>query len=160
GDAYGLFRNDKTAPCFTMSPQPNTPRPAASAYYRMAQIFGDRNFQGGAQVSLNGEGVVVSFDLSPEQGVASFGAVTSGGSGANIVERAYIMWNNSPDRLVVEVPSSGPSAQLYDMGSQDYMLAPQNGLYDIGLPAVSSGDFPQLTSSEVSHISGSPYILI
>ncbi|MEO8396445.1 MAG: hypothetical protein ABI700_25855, partial [Chloroflexota bacterium] len=160
GDAYGLFRNDTTSPCFSQSPQPNTPRPAASAYYRMAQIFGDRNFQGGARVDLSGQGVVVSFDLSPAQGVASFGSVTSGGSGTNVVERAYIMWNNSPNRIVVEVPSSGPSAQLYDMGSQDYMLAPQGGLYDIGLPAVAGSDFPQLTSSEVSTISGSPFILI
>ena len=160
GDAYGLFRNDKSSACFSQSPQPNTPRPAASAYYRMAQIFGDRNFQGGARVDLSGQGTVVSFDLSPEQGVANFGSVTSGGSGNNVVERAYIMWNRSPNRLVVEIPSSGPSAQLYDMGSDDYMLAPQNGLYDIGLPAVAGSDFPQLTSSEVSTISGAPFILI
>ncbi len=160
GDAYGLFRNDKTSACFNQSPQPNTPRPAASAFYRMAQIFGDRNFQGGARVDLSGKGTVVSFDLTPAQGVASFGSVTSGGSGSNVVERAYIMWNRSPNRLVVEVPASGPSAQLYDMGSQDYMLAPQEGLYDIGLPAVAGSDFPQLTSSEVSTISGAPLIFI
>jgi len=159
GDAYGLFRNDKSSACFNMSPQPNTPRPAASAYYRMAQIFGDRNFQGGATVNLSGQGTVVAFDLSPAQGLTSFGPVTGGGA-SNVVERAYIMWNDSPNRLVVEVPASGPSAELYDMGSQDYMLAPQNGLYDIGLPAVAASDFPQLASAEVSHISGSPYILI
>ncbi|MEP7292296.1 MAG: hypothetical protein ABI835_10955, partial [Chloroflexota bacterium] len=116
GDAYGMFRNDRSNACFTESPQPNTPRPAATAYYRMAQVFGGRRFSGGTRVSLNQRGTALAFDLSPTQGVASFGPVTGGAlSSGNVSERAYVLWNRSRDRLVVEVPASGQSAVLYDM---------------------------------------------
>ena len=79
---------------------------------------------------------------------------------SNIVERAYVLWNRSADRQVVEIPASGSAAQLYDMTSHNYVLDPQDGKYEIGLPAVATSDFPQLTSFEVSGITGAPYILI
>lgn len=159
GDAYGLFRNDRDNSCFRESPQPNTPRPAASTFYRMAQVFGGRMFNGGQRISLNGRGTALVFSLSPLQGVANYGPVTGGSSG-NINERALVLWNNSRERLVVEIPASGQSAVLYDMYGVDYMLTPQNGIYTIGLPAVQQSDFPQLAWSEVSRISGAPYILV
>ncbi len=161
GDAFGLFRNDRSSPCFKQSPQPNTPRPAAAAYYRMAQLFGDRDLLNGTNIVLqNGRGRVTSFDLSPQHGVTTFGPVTTNSVSAGISERAYVMWNRSSDRIVVEIPASGPSAELYDMGSNDYQLTPQDGNYEIGLPPVASSDFPQLASWEVKSISGAPYILI
>ncbi len=162
GDAYGLFRNDKSSPCFNQSPQPNSPRPAAGAYYRLAQIFGGRKFSGGTIVNLNGKGTVAAFDLSPDQGVTSYGPVTAGGDSVNatVSERAYVMWNTSPDRLEVEIPSSGQAADLYDMGSNDYMVSPQNGVYDIGLPAVDPSQYPDLTAPELSRVSGAPFIMI
>jgi hypothetical protein len=160
GDAYGLFRNDRSSVCFSQSTQPNSPRPAAAAFYRIAQIFGNRNIQGSAKIDLRGRGRVLAFDLSPQQGVANFGPVTDGGGGSNVVERAYVMWNHSSARLPVEVPASGSSAQLYDMGSDDYQLSPQDGKYIIGLPPVSRDDYPGLPLAEIAQISGDPFILI
>lgn len=160
GDAYGLFRNDRSSSCFSQSTQPNTPRPAASALYRMAQVFGSRQIRGVTEVNLNSAATVLAFDLSPQQGVAAFGSITAGGSGSNISERAYVMWNRSPDRLVMEVPASGISAQLYDMSNVSYVLSAQEGRYEIGLPSVARGEYPLLTSWEVEQISGDPYILV
>src|SRR5262249_39083393 len=40
GDAYGLYRNERAEPCYNQNPLPGTPRPAAAAFYRLAQIFG------------------------------------------------------------------------------------------------------------------------
>ncbi|MCC6803665.1 MAG: hypothetical protein IT319_12350 [Anaerolineae bacterium] len=160
GDAYGLFRNDRSSPCYSQSPQPNTPRPAASTLYRMAQVFGSRRIHAVTELDLSGEATVIAFDLSPQQGVASFGSVTTGGSGSNISERAYVMWNRSSGRLVLEVPASGRSAQLYDMDNVSYVLSPQSGQYEIGLPSVVRAEYPLLTSWEVDQISGDPYILV
>ncbi len=160
GDAYGLYRNDRTSVCFSQSPLPNTPRPAAAAYYRLAQVFGISHFQGGVSIDLHGEASAFAFDLSPAQGVASFGPVTAGGSGSNVTQRVYAMWNRSPNRVVVEIPASGQSAELYDMSSTDYLLSPQNGVYDIGLPPLSASDFPDLTSSELIRDTGAPYLLV
>jgi hypothetical protein len=77
-----------------------------------------------------------------------------------VVERAYVMWNRSRDRVVVDVPASSASADLYSTGSDDYQLAPQGGLYSIGLPPVAVSDYPNLNSVEASYISGAPFILI
>ncbi|MFN8563627.1 MAG: fibronectin type III domain-containing protein [Anaerolineae bacterium] len=159
GDAYGLFRNDRSSPCFSQSPQPNTPRPAASALYRMAQVFGSRQLRDGMVINLGGHATIVSFDLSPAQGVATFGPVTTG-SASTVVERAYVMWNRSPERVVLEVPASGRSAQLYDMNNVSYVMSPQDGKYEIGLPSVTRAEYPLLTESEVSQITGDPYILV
>lgn len=159
GDAYGMFRNDRSAACYTQSLQPNTPRPAASAYYRMAHIFGSRLFSGGVRVSLNGRGTALAFDLTPAQGSVQSGPVTSGNS-STVSERAYVMWNDSRDRLTIEIPANGTSAILYDMGTDQYALTPQDGKYVIGLPPVDAADYPLLTSSEVNRISGRPFILV
>jgi hypothetical protein len=70
------------------------------------------------------------------------------------------MWNRSSSRLPVEVPAGGTSAQLYDMGSGDYLLSPQDGKYVIGLPPVSPADYPGLPLAEAAQISGDPFILI
>lgn len=160
GDAYGLFRNDRSSPCFNQSPQPNSPRPAASTLYRMAQIFGSRRLQNTTRLDLGGQASAVAFDLSPLQGVAAFGPVVAGGNSANIVERAYVMWNRSAERVVVEIPASSVSAQLYAMNNVSYLMTPQDGKYEIGLPAVTRSDYPQLTAWEVSQISGAPFILV
>ncbi len=157
GDAYGLFRNSRRSTCFSQSPQPDTPRPAAAAYYRMAQLFGSRQFQGGTRVNLSGEGTAITFDLSPTQGIAQFGAITSANS--SVSERATVLWNTSAEQIVVEIPASGSSAQLYGM-SDDYLLTPQDGLYSIGLPPATTSDYPQLTSSELQQLGGEPFILI
>ncbi len=157
GDAYGLFRNASGSTCFTHSPQPNTPRPAASAYYRMAQVFGSRQFDGGTRINLSGGASVISFDLSPTQGVAQFGAITSGVS--TVSERATVLWNTSAERIVVQIPASGSSAQLYTI-TDDYMLTPQDGEYAIGLPPATTSDYPQLSPSELIHLSGAPLILV
>jgi hypothetical protein len=158
GDAFGLFRNDRSSVCFNQSPQPNTPRPAAAAFYRMAQIFGERGFSNPRRIDLNGKVSLLSFDLSPAQTSAGFSLVSS--APGSVVERAYVMWNRSRDRVVVDVPASSASADLYSTGSDDYQLAPQGGLYSIGLPPVAVSDYPNLNSVEASYISGAPFILI
>lgn len=159
GDAYGLFRNDHSSVCFNQSRQPNTPRPAAAAYYHLAQIFGTRSFSGGTRLNLNGKANVLAFDLRPAPNSTLLGVANA--SSGRVSERAYVMWNRSHSQLPVEIPASGSTAQLYDLESGDhYALTPQDGQYVIGLPPVEASDYPQLSAAEVAYISGRPFVLV
>ncbi len=141
GDAFGLYRNERGEACFSQHPLPGSPRPVAAAFYRLAQIFGQVPFTN-PNINAQDGSTVVSFDR-PSTG-----------------ERVLVMWNRTTADLKLDLPAFGDTAQLYDIGSQDYALTPADGKYTISLPPLTSDNLPGLPSGEVSGIAGAPLILV
>jgi hypothetical protein len=142
GDAHGLFRNEPSAVCFRQHPQGGTPRPAAASFRLLGQIFGGQNFGSGAVQTLDGIGVVVTFEREATG------------------ERLYVVWNQSLERATLEVPAGGVSATMYDVSGQDWIIAPDEGVYQISLPPATRDDYPYLQQGEPAGIGGIPYILV
>jgi hypothetical protein len=141
GDAFGLYRNERTDSCFNQHPLPGTPRPAAAAYYRLAQIFGAAPFNNPDVESRDGV-TIVTFDRPAA------------------AERIVVLWNRRLHEQKIEVRAAGRDATLYSVDNQDWFIAPTDGLYTIGLPAATRDDYPYLPAGEVSGIGGLPFILV
>ncbi len=142
GDAHGLFRNERTAACFNQHPLPGTPRPAAQAFRLLASLFGTAPFEAGTVLDVQARATVIAFERR----------VTG--------ERLYVLWNASLEPLVLDLPASGTSAQLYGMETE-YRLTPDAaGLYRITLPPAVRDDLPGLPPGEVSGIGGAPFVLV
>ncbi len=142
GDAHGLYRNERDAACFSQSPMPGTPRPAATAYYRLAQIFGTIPFGNPQILSLSTDDTLFSFDR-PSTG-----------------EQILVMWNRSLIQNVLKVPATAPTSELYSIDNQNWLITPKDGDYQIGLPAATRDDYPYLAPGDVSAIGGQPYIMV
>lgn len=141
GDAFGLYRNERTDTCFNQHPLPGTPRPAASAFYRLAQIFGSAPFTN-PDVEYQDGAVIVTFDRPAT------------------AERIVVLWNRRLNEQKVEIQAAGPEGTLYSVDNQDWFIAPTDGLYTIGLPAATRDDYPYLPAGEASGIGGLPFILV
>jgi hypothetical protein len=142
GDAHGLYRNERDSICFTQHPLPGTPRPAASAYYLLARIFGAGPFQHPIVQDLGSAGVVISFDRP-----------TTG-------QRIYVMWNRRFEDGELQLPASGFSGQLFSALDQDWQVTPEDGLYELTLPAATRDHYPFTRAGEQSGIGGPPLILV
>ncbi|MEO8607990.1 MAG: hypothetical protein ABI690_08920 [Chloroflexota bacterium] len=142
GDAYGLYRNERNEPCYSQSPLPGTPRPAAAAFYRMAQIFGILPF-GKPDVEFSDDGgIAISFDRLTSE------------------ERIVVVWNRRLEQATMPLKAAGEEARFYSITDQDWLIKPTNGEYKIGLPGATRDDYPYLPSGEVSGIGGVPYIVV
>ncbi len=141
GDAHGLFRNDRNAVCFRQSPLPGTARPAAGAFHLMAQVF-SQPFGSGTVLNLSDSAVVIAFDR------------------ADTSERIYVMWNSTGTRSNLNLPASGDRADLYTLDNHDYVIAPTDGKYTIGLPAATPDDYPYLLPGQFSAIGGPTFIMV
>jgi hypothetical protein len=141
GDAYGLYRNERTGTCFSQHPLPGSPRPGASAYYRLAEIFGTVPFNT-PRIRFRDGATIVSFDR-PQTG-----------------ERVVVMWNRTAAPLDLVLPAAGDTALLYAMDDQDYSLTPTQNQYTIGLEPATPDGYPFLQPGEVAAIGGPPLILI
>ncbi len=138
GDAHGLYRNLSNAVCFRQSPQPGTPRPAAAAFHALAQVFAGAPFQNGTVLDLGDQGTVIAFDRPSTS------------------ERIYVLWNDSGQRLNLDVPASGSRAELYTITNQDFTIEPQDGHYTIGLPPARV----EPAGIEDLAIGGAPFLLV
>jgi hypothetical protein len=143
GDAHGLYRNNHDNVCFRQSPQPGTPRPAASAFYRLAQVFAGASFGSGQVVSINGRGTAVAFNRV---------------NGSTVTERIYVLWNDTSNRIVVEVPASGTTATLFTMDNEDYTVTPTEGEYEIGVEGSSGA--PYIPFGDDNSIGGAPLLMV
>jgi hypothetical protein len=142
GDAHGLYRNERDSLCFTQHPLPGTPRPAASAYYLLARIFGSGPFNRPVVQDLGASNVVISFDRE-----------SSG-------QRIYVVWNRRLEEAQLDLPASGIGGQLFSMLDQDWRLTPEDGSYSLTLPAATRDDYPYVRAGELSGIGGPPLILV
>ncbi len=145
GDAFGLFRNERGASCFSQHPQPGSPRPAATAFRVLSTLFGDGGFSGGRIYDLAGQATAIVFDRTTSAGAA-------GQSAGAISGRIYVIWSRMPNRVNAIIPASGSAAALYTIDNQDFMLTPDGGVYRVGLQAASGID-ETITG-------GAPYIIV
>lgn len=142
GDAFGLFRNERDSVCFSQHPLPGSARPAAAAFYLLAQHLGAGELAQPKVDTLQGAVTMISFDR-PQSG-----------------DRVYVIWNKSFENVVLDFPASAPSATLYGI-DQTYMLVPTtDGIYQIGLPAATPDYFPFLSHGDRSAVGGPTFILV
>ena len=142
GDAYGLYRNERGEVCFSQHPMAGTPRPAATAFYLMAQIFGTQPFTGGDIQGYDTGGASITF-LRPLSN-----------------QRIVVLWNRRFERINQPLGAWGDQATLYTMDGEEFTLVPTNGQYTLGLEAASPTSHPGLPAGEPSAVGGPPLILI
>lgn len=141
GDAFGLFRNKSDAACYSQHPFPGTPRPAAAAYQRMAQVFGSGPFDN-PRVQTTDGATLIAFDR-----------VTTG-------ERIYVLWNRTLEETTLDLAASGPQAALYSYDNDWQLFPDEAGNFQITLPAATPDGFPYLEPGDVTAVGGKTFILV
>jgi hypothetical protein len=120
---------------------PGTARPAAGAFHLMAQVF-SQPFGSGTVLNLSDSAVVIAFDRPDTS------------------ERIYVMWNSTGTRSNLNLPAGGDRADLYTLDNHDYVIAPTDDKYTIGLPAATRDDYPYLSAGQFSAIGGPTFIMV
>ncbi|MCA9889514.1 MAG: hypothetical protein KC546_14135 [Anaerolineae bacterium] len=140
GDAYGLFRNPIDAACYSQHPQPNTPRPAATAFRLLADIFGREPFQP--------EDIVRSNDVT---------RITFSRPG----ELIHVIWNHRLESNAAVFPASGSTALLYTLDGDNRPIRPDSeGDFRVNLAAAQEDAYPQREARDPSAIGGPPIIIV
>jgi hypothetical protein len=142
GDAHGLFRNPSGDVCFSQHPMPGTPRPAASAYLRLAQTFGVGLFGEQEVLQDNREATVISFRRL----------------GTN--ERILVLWSRTLAESRVEIKALGVGGQVLTPQNETILITPQDGRYSLALPPATRDDYPFLPAGQVAAIGGPPLLLV
>lgn len=141
GDAHGMFRNLNSSICFSQHPQAGTPRPAASAYRLLAQVFREP-FGKGSRVTIK-EGVeVIVFERR------------QGG------EKIYAFWNRKFAATTLDLPAQGENAQLITLDSSEIIQPNDDDVYQIELPPALPDNYPDVPVGADAAIGGPPFILI
>lgn len=140
GDAFGLFRNNRDSICYSQHPAAGTPRPAATAYRMLAEVFGTGGFADGR--------------IRREEGITeiSFNRFSTD-------ERIRVIWNRRFEPNTAIIPAEGDAARLYTMNGTT-SIAPQAGVYRIPLRAAEPDNFAPLEPNDISAIGGEPVILV
>jgi hypothetical protein len=142
GDAYGLFRNERSSICFSQSLAPGTARPAAGAFRLIAEIFGAGSLENPRIATVRRRGEVITFDR-PETN-----------------QRISVMWNRTLEAGEIPLPASGDVGTLYSLVGSQLIYPDSTGLYHINLPAATLDNYPKLEPGDVTAIGGSPFILV
>jgi hypothetical protein len=142
GNAFGLFRNESDAICFSQSPRAGSARPVARAYQLMANVFGSQEFVRHETVQRNEDGSsVIQFNRPQSQ------------------ERISVIWNRRFEPITAEIPAEGNNAQLWTL-TGNTIITPQEGVYSINLLAAQEDSYPFINQNDISAIGGPPIILI
>lgn len=142
GDAHGLFRNLNTSVCFSQHPQPGTPRPAATAYKLLAQVFGTEAFDSGKREFLDESVITFTFRRPRTE------------------ERITVMWNRTFIPTTLHYPSVGENGQLISLLNSAVITPDDEGLFHIDLPPAMPDNVPSPPPNQDSAIGGAPFILI
>lgn len=141
GDAHGMFRNLSSSICFAQSPEAGNPRPAASAFQLLSQVFAEP-FGKGKYVTL-GDGVeAMVFTRTQTE------------------ENVYVFWNRTFNPITVTIPAEGDNAQIISLTSTEMKRPDADKLYHVDLPPAKPDDYPQNPVGADAAIGGSPFILI
>jgi hypothetical protein len=143
GDAFGLYRNESSAICFSQHPDPGSARPAASAYRLLAEVFGTQDFGNPRSIRLNNNRVqVISFERP----------ATS--------ERIYVVWNRTFDDLTFDLPATSDQATLYALDQLANIAPNASHIYPIKLHPAQPDNYPKLEPGDPSAIGGPPVIVV
>lgn len=123
GDAFGLLRNPATADCFHSHPQPDTPRPALTAFQLATSL-------------LNG--------ARPLWRKTSAGAQQVGFYRPAAGERVVVLWATGGSAATVAVRAVASQGTLTNQLGQTQVLIPLGGTHTISLPAATNRNNPAL----------------
>jgi hypothetical protein len=140
GDAFGLFRNASSSICFSQHPQPNTPRPAASAYRLIADLFGNGDFDQPELETLEDALIFTFHSVRPGQ-------------------RVRVLWNRTFEPVTVDVELAN-AAKLYSLTDVKTVRPDAEGVYRLTLPPAQPDYYPFLEPGDVSAVGGEPFILV
>jgi len=142
GDAFGIYRNPTDAVCYSQHPLANTPRPIATAYRLMAEVFGREEFTNGDVEDVDGKVTVISFDR-PQTG-----------------ERILVMWNRTYEAITFPLTPTGQSATLYKMDGTQSIVPADDGYYYFDLAPATDFSYPDVDAKRITAIGGEPIILV
>ena len=145
--AFGLWRNKETDSCYRQHPEPDTERPAFGAF-RVAV----RHLTGAQPLwhqQPNGD----------QEWFAFYRADTK--------QRLVVLWANKFHGVTAQVPAVAGQAVLLDQDEHSQTLYPNNGYYEITLPAATNKNEPNFVENpqdlgpdDISSIGGRPFLLI
>lgn len=140
GDAFGLFRNARGSLCFSQHPEPGTPRPAASAYRLIAELFGSGEYDR-PQLETSEDALIFTFEsLRPGK-------------------RVRVLWNRTFEPLSLEIDLTNP-AKLYSLTHTQTIRPNGDGHYRLTLPPAQPDYYPFLEPGDKSAVGGEPFILV
>lgn len=142
GDAFGLFRNESGAVCFSHHPKPGTPRPAAQAYQLVAELFGSGELDNPKVTTLDNRATLITFDRPKSK------------------QRLYVIWNTSLDTLTAKLPVGKDTLDVYTLNARYSLTPDKKGFVELDLPTAQCDYFPFLQTIDITAIGGSPIILI
>lgn len=144
GDAFGLYRNPTDAACFRQHPQPETPRPAMTAYQVLTTYFRDVQpywrLRPGGSDPVNG----------PQEWIAFYQPHTG--------NRIVGMWARFGVAQTAVITATSSSALLVYPDGLTQTITPTNGVYHIPLPGATNLNAPW--DPTLYAIGGRPVILI
>jgi len=142
GDAFGIYRNPTDAICYSQHPFANTPRPIATAFRLMAEVFGREEFTNGDVEDVDGKVTVISFDR-PQTG-----------------ERILVMWNRTYEGITFPLTPTGQSATLYKLDGTQAIVPADDGYYYFDLAPATDFSYPDVDAKRITAIGGEPIILV
>jgi hypothetical protein len=142
GDAFGIYRNPADAICYSQHPFANTPRPIATAYRLMAEVFGREDFTNGNVENIDGKITVISFDRPRTE------------------ERILVIWNRTFEQITFPLTPISQSATLYTMEGTQPIVPADDGYYYFNLDPASDFSFPDVDAKRITAIGGEPIIVI
>jgi hypothetical protein len=143
GSAFGLFRNEANALCFSQSRRPGTPRPAANAYRLVAQVFGAEPFEPQGKPERTSDGITLIRFSRPRTG-----------------ERITVLWNQTLQQKTITLPAEGSSAQLYALHANTRIVPDISRTYTLTLAAAQPDSAGPLADEREVAIGGPPLILV
>lgn len=142
GDAFGIYRNSTNSVCYSQHPLANTPRPIASAYRLVAEIFGREEFTNGNVETIDGKVTVISFDRPRTE------------------ERILVIWNRTYEAVTFPLTPLGASATVYTLNGVQQIAPDTDGYYYFNLEPAGDFSFPDVDASRITAIGGEPLIVI
>ena len=141
GDAFGLYRNPRNSACFSQHPFANTPRPAATAFRLLAEVFGDQPFVPLSLTGLTEAVTTITFQRANH-------------------ERIIVVWNNTAQPLQHTIRASGAAATVHHLSGDAAPLPANDGAYILQLRPASDFSYPDLEANRSSAIGGEPVIIV
>jgi hypothetical protein len=141
GDAFGMYRNEANALCYSQHPEPGTPRPVAQAFQLLAEVFDSTPFK--------------RIEMLQDETLDSIGVTFDFGS-----RKVTVFWNLTLENIKVSLPALANNGLLLSLTFEGFISPVNAGSYEITLPAATLDDFPFLNPGDVSGIGGAPIFLI
>jgi len=141
GDAFGLYRNPEDAICFSQHPLANTPRPVATAYRLLAEVFGRQPFTSLRHLGLNEPVTEISFQRHNK-------------------DRIVVMWNNTFEPLTYVLSAEGTAAAVHSLNGVQTIIPATDGKYTFNLKPATDFSYPDLEPGRTTAIGGEPIILV